>query len=472
MISLLRFGAVLAVLCALTPASFAPAQAQADSSETVPYFTDNGFGNSLLSTNGVHHEGITYVCYQGPLEDAWVASYNHETGEWTGPFLAGVSLMGKDPTRARIDDHGQPSMVLDDAGHLHLAYGGHGGTRETGVNPLGNTHYGEQRHVVTTRPLDITEWELLDNVSPFGTYSQFIKMDNGDLYLIYRHGVHRSNWVYQLSRDNGRTFDEPVSFLKSQRNRELDAVDSWYPYFIKAPGDRIIARVDHHTCRDSPAHNGERSHGYFIQMSTRDHVWRNVKGEALPSPMTKDIMDRHAKAVDTGDDFVHGGPVALDSEGNPHFILYRTQDTKPYHGGEKTIFHYRWDGERWLENELDALPKTKVDMEVGAPNEVSLLVAGFNDENFGQVARWESTDGGATFEQGRIYYSRKGAHLRLSRPIVNAHPDARFMAARAQRSDYSYIFLLGDSGEIERDLEGASVQTDAQRAAPRFGTRN
>ncbi|MDU0352628.1 hypothetical protein RS130_00690 [Paraglaciecola aquimarina] len=75
-----------------------------------------------------------------------------------------------------------------------------------GKNPLGNTHYGRNIHVVSKRPNDITRWEELNTIPVFGTYNQAVKMDNGDIYLFYRHGAHRSDWVYQKSTDHGRTF--------------------------------------------------------------------------------------------------------------------------------------------------------------------------------------------------------------------------------------------------------------------------
>ena len=38
----------------------------------VDYFADNGFGNAVAIVqhpSGVYYKGITYVAYQGPLED-------------------------------------------------------------------------------------------------------------------------------------------------------------------------------------------------------------------------------------------------------------------------------------------------------------------------------------------------------------------------------------------------------------------
>jgi hypothetical protein len=57
-------------------------------SSEVPYFTDNGYGNpvsSLQHPAGEHHAGVTYVAYQGPHEDPYVAAYVHATASWIGP---------------------------------------------------------------------------------------------------------------------------------------------------------------------------------------------------------------------------------------------------------------------------------------------------------------------------------------------------------------------------------------------------
>jgi len=268
----------------------------------VDYFADNGFGNAVAIVqhpSGVYHKGVTYVAYQGPLEDPYVASYNHTTKEWKGPFKAGMSEMGKDPNRKKkIDNHGKPALLIDDAGYIHIAFGGHGGTPDNGENHLGNYHYGKNKHAVSKNPLDISSWETLDNISLFGTYSQFVKMDNGDIYLFYRHGAHRSNWVYQKSTDNGVTFATPVSFLKHKRRTNIEAEDSWYPWVSKGNGDDIIVAFDYHICRDnknsqdSRGHIPERHNVYYMVFDTKTGIWKNVKNQPLEMPLTKEIADK------------------------------------------------------------------------------------------------------------------------------------------------------------------------------------
>ena len=69
---------------------------------------------------------------------------------------------------------------------------------------------------------------------PSAPYSQFVKMDDGDIYLFYRHGSHRSDWVYQKSSDNCRTFAPPVSLLKHKaQESDPNMHDAWYAWFEK-----------------------------------------------------------------------------------------------------------------------------------------------------------------------------------------------------------------------------------------------
>ena len=167
--------------------------------QQVDYCANNAFGNPITGNCAEHYNGVTYIAYQGDLEDPYVIAYDHNKREWIGPYKAGVSTLGKTPNK-KIDNHGKPSLVVDGEGYIHIAFGGHGGTPELGENKLGNYNGGKQIHARSKRPMDISEWEEVDNITPFGTYSQFVKMDNGDIYLFYRHGAHRSNWIYQVSR--------------------------------------------------------------------------------------------------------------------------------------------------------------------------------------------------------------------------------------------------------------------------------
>jgi len=376
-----------------------------------------------------------------------VAAYDHEADEWLGPFKAGESIMGKTPGR-KIDNHGKPALIVDAEGYIHLAFGGHGGLPVHGTNELGNTHYGQQIHVVTKRPRDISEWEVLDNISPFGTYNQFVKLDNGDIYLFYRHGAHRSNWVYQLSTDNGRSFAPPVSVLKTApRTDDPGVEDSWYAWFTNGQGNDIIGTYNYHRCRE-PSHIGERHNAYYMVMDTNDHSWRNVQGESLAVPVTKDYADEMTLVVDTGDLWTVRGTTDLDPGGNPHVTVEVGEGMGLHHGGPKQTRHYRWTGEEWSGAGTTDLPiKAVGDMQVTSSLNISLLLGGAG------VTWWNSTDGGQSFAEGESLISRKRTRFSLTSLIRNAHPDARIIAAgknAADKNDFREMYLLGNNGPIKR----------------------
>ena len=425
----------------------------------VDYFTDNGLGAAVKTMQhpaGEYYKGVTYIAYQGPTEDPYVAAYSHRTGKWKGPFKAGESVLtGKEP--GMIDNHGKPAMIIDDEGYIHLVFGGHGGTAALGTNPLGNYCRGAMKHVVSKKPLDITQWEELDNISPFGTYNQFVKMDNGDIYLFYRHGAHRSNWVYQLSTDNGRTFAAPVSVLQTKQttgNEEYpDIHDSWYAWFENGQGDDIIATYNYHVCKE-PNHDGERHNCYYMVMDTKDHLWRNVKGEKLTAPVNKEEADEKTLVSNTGDLWTVRGAVRLDDEGYPHIIYYMGEHLGLRHGGLKQVIYSRWTGEEWFTADSTDLPVATGDIMVSSPNKAGLLLAA-KKEGFAELAWWNTTDGGQSFKKGEVLYHRSKTGITTTSLVRNAHPDARVIISGNHKGDYKKMYLIGDKGPVQRSKSEA-----------------
>jgi len=433
--------------------------------DAVDYFTDNGYGSpvkTMQHPSGEYYKGVTYVAYQGPLEDPYVASYHHETRKWTGPYKAGVSVLGKN-AKAKLDNHGKPAMIIDDAGYIHLVFGGHGGLESHGENPLGNTHLGRMIHVVSKEPLDISSWKVLDNIPPFGTYNQFVKMENGDIYLFYRHGGHKSNWVYQISTDNGRTFASPVSILKTKRRTDVEAHDAWYAWFSRAQDNKIIAGYNYHLCKKE-AHDGERHNCYYMVMDARDHTWRNVRGEKLTVPLTKEYADTMTQVVDTGDLWTARGTAALDSKGFPHVTLQVGEHMGLK--GPKQMTHYRWTGHKWTKGERLGPPEADGDIRVSSPGNVSLLLAYKNDDKTGEVAWWTSADGDQRFKKGKVLIHGKKTRFAITSIIRNAHPDAIVVVAgKKGGSDFTKMYLLGDNGACQRAKADADQLSASQKTA-------
>lgn len=458
--------------------------------QTLDYFADNGFGEGVAVVQhpaGEYRNGITYVAYQGAKEDPYVAAYDHNKKQWLGPFKAGSSILGKDPAK-KIDSHGKPTLLIDDAGYIHIFYGGHGGVKALhGENKFGaGDHSGENKHAVSKKPYDISSWQDLDNVAPFGTYNQAIKMDNGDIYLFYRHGAHRSDWVYQKSTDNGRTFESPVAFLKYKRRDDNLGSDSWYAYVSKGLNNEIVVGFDYHYCwdRDAPrnnrgGHSTERKNLYFMTFNTQTGDWKNVKGEALTTPLNKKMADAKTLAVDTGKMWTFNGTTKVDEHGNPQISAYIGEDIGWQIGGPKHARYFRWDGTQWVGSFSSGLPIGRGDF-VSTSNSnksvsnVRFLLSGIDPATEKTIVRWwNSQDGGMSFTKGKKLLTfkedwadapakdknRPKSLSNLDSPgsaassfIRNAHPDARIIIAeKHDATNYRRMYLVGDNGPIVRE---------------------
>ena len=429
--------------------------------EKVNYFANNAFGNPITGKTAEHYNGVTYIAYQGEKEDPYVVAYDHVSDKWIGPYKAGTSLLGKTPGK-KTDNHGKPTLVVDGEGYIHLVFGGHGGSPDLGENTLGNYNGGKQIHVKTKKPLDISQWEEVDNITPFGTYSQFIKMDNGDIYLFFRHGAHRSNWVYQVSKDNCRTFSDEVSFLKAKpagpNKKSSDAWDSWYINLEKGSENEIVVSYNYHLCYGiGNIHYGERHNCYYMRFDTEKNEWYNIKGETLQLPITKEYADTMTLAVNTGERWNHIGRVGLNNQAHPHISWYEGEDDGSVHGGPKQLVNYYWTGNEWVGGKTNLPIEARGEMEVNSPDSINYLL-GSSAGKSGEVAWWKSVDGGKEFSKGEVLFSNEGGTFDLSHFVRNAHPDARIVATqKIKGTDYSRIYLLGDKGPVMRSKAEADV---------------
>ncbi len=427
---------------------------------SVDYFADNGYGNPISNLQhpvGEHFKGVTYVAYQGPHEDAYVAAYVHATGRWIGPEKAGVSTMGKSPDQidpAELDNHGKPALIVDRQGYLHLVFGSHGGDPKHGPNPLGEFFMGtkgKMTHVVSLRPGDISAWRVVENLPAHGTYNQWVKLANGDLYLFYRHGGHRSDWVYQKSTDDGRTFAAPVSVLKHRVSSASPTVnDAWYAWFDHGQGDTITASYVYHPCAN-PKHTAHRQNTYYMLFDTRSGQWSNVQGTQLRLPVTKESADQLTLIEDTGAVRTTHGTAHVDSAGRPHLVFPAGKDLR----------YYRWDGKAWQKPVAIGAGGDRLndgDFIVDSPTHVRMIL-GQSTGHAHEIAWWNTTDGGRSWLKGAVAITSNDRGFTPSALIRNAHPDAVVLLSSRSAAEphlYRRMHLVGARGALGRPAAEAS----------------
>lgn len=446
----------------------------------VDYFADNGLGNPLAIVQhpaGVHANGVTYVSYQGPDVAPYVAAYNHHTNTWSGPFKAGDSDLAElIEQRNKIDSHGKPTLLIDDLGYIHIFYGGHGAGAKHGKNNFGGGGIGRNKHAVSKRPYDISEWEDLANISVFGTYNQAIKTDRGDIYLFYRHGAHRSDWVYQKSTDHGRTFESPVSILKTKRRTDIKADDSWYLWASKGQGDNILLSYDYHVCwlrGEGPpglGHVTQRHDLYYMTLDTSTDEIRNISNESLVLPITKELADAKTLVARTGEKWTFNGSGLMDASGYPHLSINIGKNIGQNTGGPKQTYYYRWLGNAWTngvavrESSVRENTVSRGDFFIDPHTKQPTFLLGYQEGTDGVVSIFSSKNDGRSFHRGKELLRRKNATWALTARIENAHPDAQILVAeKTPGTKWRKIYLIGEHGPISRDIKTASQLGEYKR---------
>ena len=289
----------------LPPESLGPEAAEPAEWPDFPagYFTGILPGNVHTGSSFIA-DGKINIAYQGHLTDPYVASYDLATGEWDGPYQAGHSTLSKNGRK--VDSHGRPALAQDDDGYFHIVFGGHGGEREDGLNPLSidTPHAGGRlTHVVSTKPNDISEFVAVDDVSPFASYGSNFKMGNGDIYFFTRAGTHKSPWVYYRMGSGSQTFDPPVLITWPTPQEENPImVDTFYINARKVSDTEILISYLWHECNFYEIHNKRHYHRintYYMRMDTTDDTFYNVTNEQLTLPLVKSTSDELTLAYDS-----------------------------------------------------------------------------------------------------------------------------------------------------------------------------
>ena len=300
------------------------------------FFSNNPLGNAHTGESAVF-EGVIYIAYQGPSTDPYICSYEIESNIWKGPYKVGDSELSKKGNKT--DHHGKPSIAVDAQGHIHVVFGGHGGNREDGLNPhsIDTPHVGGRfKHFVSTNPKDVKNFESKNDVSPYSTYSQLVKMGNGDIYLFTRAGTHKSPWIYYQMKAGSSSFDSMVKITKPipKNDASLD-VDTFYLKAYRLSENKMGISYLNHICSFTEVHRLNRPwvrryNAYFMEMDTDEEKFYSINGKEIALPLDKVSSDNSTLAYlsKNGDDYVYGTRSMLDKNGEPILIFENITDKR------------------------------------------------------------------------------------------------------------------------------------------------
>jgi putative BNR repeat neuraminidase len=367
----------------------------------------------------------TFFCYGGTVKGKrellhMVSYYDHATGMLPRPTI----LLNKKTE----DAHDNPTLMLDDAGHLWIFSNAHGTSRPAYIHR-------------SRQPFSIDAFErvLTTNFS----YSQPWHLPGkGFLFLHTRYSKGRG--LHWMTSPDGRTWSEPQSLAHiAQGHYQI----SW------RDGSRLATAFNYH-----PAQGGlnARTNVYYLETRDQGKTWLTVEGKPAPTPLAEVrnpalIRDYEAEKL-----LVYMKDLHFDAQGHP-VILFLT--SKGYESGPRndprTLVTARWSGKEWVYRPVTTTDHNYDFGSLYVETDGTWRIIGATEPGpqpyctGGEIVMWTSADQGSTWKKVRqLTRGSRFNHTYPRRP-VNAHPDfyALWADGDAKQPSESHLYFTNRTGD-------------------------
>jgi hypothetical protein len=367
----------------------------------------------------------TFFCYGGTVPGKrellhMVSYYDHATGKVPRPTI----LLNKKTS----DAHDNPTLMLDDKGHLWIFSSAHGTARPSYI------HRSQKPYAI-----DAFAQVLETNFS----YPQPWHLPgHGFLFLHTRYSPGRN--LFSMTSADGLTWHQPQPLARMVQGQYQI---SW------RDGTRVGTAFDYHP---RPGGLDARTNLYYLETRDQGKTWCTVKGQAVETPLTEPGNAALVHDYEKEKRLVYLKDLAFDGDGRP-VILYLT--SKGHQSGpanDPRAWHTaRWTGDRW-----DIRPFTTSDhnydhgalyieadgtWRVIAPTEPGPQGYGTG----GAMVLWTSPDQGRTWTKVKQLTRDPHHNHTYARKPVHAHPDfyALWADGHAWQPSPSCLYFTNKTGD-------------------------
>lgn len=323
------------------------------------------------------------------------------------------------------DPHDNPSLSLDEQGHLWIFVSGRGKRRPGYIYR-------------STAPYSIERFERIGEREITYPQPRWVP-GRGFLHLFTKYTAGRE--LYCSTSSDGKTWSPDYKFAgmgghyqtSHQRGKQI------FTAFNRHPGGKVDQRTDL----------------YFLQTSDMGKTWRNAGGRQVTLPLTDPANPAlvHDYAADKRLVYIHD--IDLDDQGHPVILYITAADFKPGPSGDPrwwTIAH--WTGRDWAIHEVTranhnyttgSLYLGKNRWRIIGPTEPGPQPVGSG----GEVAIWTSSDEGKTWRKEReVTHDSSMNHNYVRRP-VDAHHDFYAFWADGNPDGFSpsYLYFCNQAGD-------------------------
>lgn len=220
-------------------------------------------------SSAVYANGKTFFCYQahdGPNDEVWITAFDHTSEKLAKPFkLHGYTTAAGDGKMGH-DDHGSPTIAVNSAGHLVVAYG---------------QHISKGYFRVSTNAYDHSAWGAETVFESKGvSYPKLRVLANGEMWLFYRYSAGVNDLhaeVYRISTDDGFSWGARTTLITPTGPGSQGAVYA----FVDNIGDEIHVAWTYYDYAES------RFRDVYHAYTTNKIEWKNSAGGSISLPLTR-----------------------------------------------------------------------------------------------------------------------------------------------------------------------------------------
>ncbi len=366
---------------------------------------------------------------------AMVSCYDHARGVVPKPTIVHDKGGVNDP-------HDNPSLALDEAGHLWVFVSGRARSRPGFIYR-------------STRPYSIDRFERVSEREITYPQPHWIAGE-GFLHLFTKYtGVRELYWS---TSSDGRTWAPDIKLAGIGGHYQT----SWQQ------GRRVFTSFNQHP----GGHPDKRTDLFYLETDDGGRTWRNVEGQAVEVPLTNRANPALVHDYQSVKRLVYIHDVDLDHSGRPVILYITSTGYKPGPGSDPrwwTVAH--WTGREWQIREVTranhnystgALYLDEDLWRIIGPTEPGPQPIGSG----GEVAIWTSRDEGKTWTKTRdVTRDSLSNHNYVRRP-VDAHPDFCGFWADGNPDEFSpsRLFFVNRAGDRVWQLP---YDMDAEVAPPK-----
>jgi hypothetical protein len=340
----------------------------------------------------------TFFCYGGSTgkskELAEMVSYfDHATGQVPRPQTVLV--------KKTDDAHENPTLQIDDAGHLWLFCNSHG--------PANNSYIFRSK-----QPYSIDEFEQIKRTN--FSYSQpWYVPGKGFLFLHTRY-TSGKRFLHWMTSPDGREWSTPTL---------LSAVEMGHYQISNRRGELLATAFDYHP---TPVGLNARTNIYYLQTNDMGKTWRTAAGRVVATPINEKRNDALVFDYESEHKLVYLKDINFDAAGRPVILFLTSDGFEPGpKNGARQWYTAHWTGKKWQRREFTTSDHNYDHGSLYVEDGLWRIIAATDPGpqpygTGGEIVMWTSKDEGKSWTKVKqLTHDSKFNHTYPRRP-VDANP--------------------------------------------------